>query len=108
MVLTMVCIQFSLGTATLLEKRTDLARHAAKAQLPGIALLWLRARREDVAPAVRSGAMMVLAMACIQFGLGVVTLLEGVPIWVGTLHEAGAMLLLVTLMRTLCRAAPGL
>ena len=51
--------------------------------------------------------MMVLAMACIQFGLGVATLLEGVPIWLGTLHQAGAMLLLVTLVLTLYRAAPG-
>jgi cytochrome c oxidase assembly protein subunit 15 len=81
-------------------------RWLAKLLLLGAVLLWLRSRRDDVAPPVRSGAMMVLAMACIQFGLGVSTLLEGVPVWLGTLHQAGAVLLLATLVLTLYRAAP--
>lgn len=80
-------------------------RWLAKAMVLAVLLLWLRARRDDVSPAVRSATNMMLGMVAVQFGLGVATLLEGVPIWLGTLHQAGAVLLLVTAILTLYRAS---
>lgn len=70
------------------------------------AALWLLARRRDVSPSVRRGTTMVAMMAAIQFGLGVGTILSGAQIAVATMHQAGAVLLLSTLILTLRRTRP--
>ncbi len=58
----------------------------------GLALvLWLRSRRLDHSARARQACELVLAMAVLQFGLGVATLLLGVPIGLAALHQAGAL-----------------
>ncbi len=56
-------------------------------------LLWLAARRSVRSPAARRGFALVTGAAVAQFGLGIAALLSVVPIWLGALHQAGALLL---------------
>lgn len=70
-------------------------------------LLWLAARRRRQAPAARRGFALVAGAAVAQLGLGIATLLLVVPIWLGALHQAGALLLVaatVYLLHALRRA----
>jgi heme a synthase len=79
-------------------------RWLAKALVLAVALLWWRARRTDVSQPARRATNMVAAMAALQFGLGVATILSGAQIALATLHQAGAVLLLSTLVLTLRRS----
>jgi heme A synthase len=45
-------------------------------------------------------------MVAVQFGLGVWTLLSGAEIWLGVLHQTGAVLLLLAMLRVLRIATP--
>ena len=62
--------------------------------LLGIASLWGRAVGSGLA--LRGHAM--LAAAALQFLLGITTLLAAVPVGLGTLHQAGAAILLVSVV----------
>ncbi|MEE8189721.1 MAG: COX15/CtaA family protein [Kiloniellales bacterium] len=55
--------------------------------------LWLGSRRLDLAQGARSACALLPAMAVVQVGLGVSALLLVVPVWLGALHQAGALLL---------------
>lgn len=55
--------------------------------------VWLTARRTSLPPRAELGAHLLLAAALLQFGLGVTTLLLRVPVALGVLHQAGALLL---------------
>ena len=79
-------------------------RWLAKALVLALALLWWRARRNDVSQPVRRATNMVAIMAALQFSLGVATILSGAQIALATLHQAGAVLLLSTLVLTLRRS----
>lgn len=68
--------------------------------------LWVWAGRIGASPQVRRAAMMVGLMALVQFGLGIVTILSGAGIAPATAHQAGAVLLLSTLVLTARRAWP--
>lgn len=60
-----------------------------------VLVLWLRARKEGYpSHAVHSVRLMFL-LVNIQFGLGILTLLMKVPVWLGLLHQLGAVLLLL-------------
>lgn len=50
--------------------------------------------RHEADRAARRWGVAVLAMLLAQVGLGIWTLLAAVPVWLGTLHQAGAVLLL--------------
>lgn len=50
------------------------------------------------APELRLAMIGVGAAALLQFGLGIATLLAVVPVWLGALHQAGAILLLSALL----------
>lgn len=78
-------------------------RWLATALVLGVALFWWRARRGDVSQPVRRAANMVAAMTALQFALGVATILGGAQIALATLHQAGAVLLLSSLVLTLRR-----
>ncbi len=55
--------------------------------------LWLWSRRLTLSgPAARAVAL-VFAMALLQFGLGLSALLLVVPVWLGALHQGGALVL---------------
>ena len=53
--------------------------------------LWLWSRRLDIGARARQACDLVLAMAALQFGLGVATLLLVVPVRLAALHQAGAL-----------------
>lgn len=57
-------------------------------------LLWLWSRGRDLAPSSRQGFAAVAGVALIQMGLGIAALLLAVPVWLGALHQAGALLLI--------------
>lgn len=56
--------------------------------------LWLAARRRPLVPAARTALDLAAAMALIQVALGISTLLLYVPVALGALHQAGALVLL--------------
>lgn len=56
-----------------------------------IVVFWLRTLRQ---PVVGARALVLLAAAAAQVGIGVATLLLMVPIWLGALHQAGAVAVL--------------
>lgn len=79
-------------------------RWLAKALVLAVALFWWRARRADVSAPVRRATNMVATMTLLQFALGIATILSGAQIALATLHQAGAVLLLSTLVLTLRRS----
>ncbi len=60
--------------------------------------LWVKARRNMLAN-LRAHIMFVIVIC--QFLLGITTLLLGVPVWAGALHQLGAVLLLGSVLATL-------
>jgi cytochrome c oxidase assembly protein subunit 15 len=61
--------------------------------------LWLWGLRMDLAPAARGALTLMALMALAQMGLGIATLLAAVPVWLGALHQAGALLLVLLVLR---------
>ncbi|TAM46922.1 MAG: heme A synthase [Gammaproteobacteria bacterium] len=61
--------------------------------LLAIPAFWWQARRVELAPRARTTLHLLLAMLVIQVGLGIATLIYIVPVWLGALHQAGALLL---------------
>ena len=55
--------------------------------------LWLQARRQRLSRRSRRIAGLLALMVLVQAGLGIATLLAGVPVWLGALHQAGALVL---------------
>ena len=70
---------------------------AALLVLGVLALAW-RTRRPET--------LLAVAMALLQLGLGIATILSGVDIAIATAHQAGAVLLLTTLILVRHRATP--
>jgi cytochrome c oxidase assembly protein subunit 15 len=86
-------------------------RVLAAATLIAALALWLAARGRAAALHGLSdrvglvGAIDLVGLAALlQFALGVATLLLVVPVWLGALHQAGALLLLAAALRALHRA----
>lgn len=79
-------------------------RWLAKALVLAVAVFWWRGRRNDVSQPVRRATNMVAVMTALQFALGIATILSGAQIALATLHQAGAVLLLSTLVLTLRRS----
>ncbi len=71
--------------------------------------LWLWSRRLDLSAQARQACELVLAMAVLQFGLGVATLLLVVPVGLAALHQAGALGLVTLALWAVfvLRPAPG-
>lgn len=61
-------------------------------------LAWFRYRRLALDTVQRRALTMMLGMALVQVGLGITTLLMHVPVWLGTLHQGGAVVLLATVL----------
>ena len=69
------------------------------------AMLWLLAGlawRRGKTPAVRLAAAGVAAAVCLQWLIGANLILQGFPLWLGTSHNAGAAVLLLSMV-TLAR-----
>jgi cytochrome c oxidase assembly protein subunit 15 len=73
-------------------------RWLALATAAGIAVFWFRAVRSDLSPGARLAIHLVLGAVILQVVLGVVTLVNVVPLAVAAAHQAGAMLLLSTML----------
>ncbi len=65
--------------------------------------LWLWSRQFCLAPGARRALASTLAMALAQLGLGIATLILVVPVWLGALHQAGALALLGLILLTIHR-----
>jgi cytochrome c oxidase assembly protein subunit 15 len=61
--------------------------------LASILIFWRRARRLALPPAARRAIAALAGMALLQVGLGIATLLLVVPVVLGVMHQAGAVLL---------------
>ncbi len=65
--------------------------------LLGLAVyLWVLARRRPVPPSLRTGTGVFLVLMLVQASLGIATLLAMVPVGLGTLHQAGGVMVLAT------------
>lgn len=85
-------------------------RWLAIATALAVLALSLRALARGVTGAARPLAWLAMAMVLMQVGLGIATLLLAVPIWLGALHQAGALVLIALLVWWLFEAggpAPG-
>ena len=68
-----------------------------------IAIIWNKARKLELTKFQSRGINWLLAIVAMQFILGVLTLMLGVPVWLGVLHQVGAFFLLASMTFTLHR-----
>ena len=68
-------------------------RALAVATLAVVLLYWLSLRRLPLTRFTRCLAAVMAGAALAQAGLGIATLLAYVPVWLGALHQAGALVL---------------
>jgi len=76
-------------------------RLLAELVLLSVVGLWFYAKKFELADRAKLGFNLMLAMVCVQFVLGVATLLMVVPVALGVAHQGGAMLLFTTALFTL-------
>ena len=81
-------------------------RALATASLAAALALWLWSLRLALAPGARRALELACALVWVQFGLGVATLLLIVPVWLGALHQAGALLLFGLVLWAIHRLRP--
>jgi len=68
----------------------------------GIALLlWLWSMRLELSPVTRRACAALAVLSLVQLSLGIATLLLVVPVWLGALHQAGAILVLTAALSAL-------
>ncbi len=77
--------------------------HRMLAMITGLILIALavRLRAPAVAPELRKTATWLFIIVLLQIGLGIETVLNQVPVWLGALHQANAIFLLGIVVRTL-------
>lgn len=68
-----------------------------------ILYIWYRSRKLQLTVPQKNGVNFLLIMVFVQFTLGVLTLINAVPIWLGVLHQVGAFMLLTGMTFTLHR-----
>ena len=78
---------------------------AITAGLTGIALA-LRLRLPGLAAELQQVATVLFAVVLLQIGLGIATVLSHVPVWLGALHQANAIVLLGVVVRVLFLLRP--
>jgi cytochrome c oxidase assembly protein subunit 15 len=89
------------GLASLVEHKPAVQfnhRLLATLTLAAVAWMWWRTLRGDGEPKRRNAATALLLAVLLQYGLGIATLLAFVPVWLGTLHQAGAMIVVTALV----------
>lgn len=65
--------------------------------------LWWKVRNKKITTLQRIGVQGILITVALQFVLGVFTLINGVPIWLGVAHQIGAFFLLAIMTFSLHR-----
>ena len=68
-----------------------------------IVLLYFKSTRFTMDKSQTNGVKALLLIVFVQFGLGVLTLLYGVPLWLGLTHQISAFFLLTAMTFTLHR-----
>ncbi len=68
-----------------------------------IIIIWRKSKQFILAKDQVIGITLLLIMVCVQFLLGVFTILLQVPVWLGVAHQVGAFLLLSAMVFTLHR-----
>lgn len=63
-----------------------------------VVFLWETARKMELTPLQRKSSNFMLSVICIQFLLGIITLLYTVPITLGILHQTGAFVLFASVL----------
>lgn len=58
-----------------------------------VLVFWLANARSQLTQKTRTSLLALAVMVLIQAGLGIATLLSYVPVWLGALHQAGALVL---------------
>jgi heme a synthase len=71
--------------------------HRMLAYATAITVLLLAARTLRVSPALKRWGLVAAQLVVLQVALGVATVLDHVPVWLGALHQANAILLLGSL-----------
>ena len=71
-------------------------RLLAEFVLLALVVVWLYARKFELAGRARTAMNLLLLFGFVQFLLGVATLLMAVPVPLGVAHQGGAMLLFAT------------
>ncbi len=66
----------------------------------GIGFWVLVERRKGLSPRQKQGARLVAGLVCLQFVLGIFTLLHAVPVALGSAHQVGAALLLLATLNS--------
>lgn len=78
-------------------------RYMAYAVVGLVIYLAVKARKEKTNVSQRGGMKFLIGMVSVQFVLGIITLLLGVPVWLGVLHQIGALMLLGSVVFVLHR-----
>lgn len=68
-----------------------------------IAIIWYRGKQLSLTPIQSKSIDSLLILVGVQFLLGVLTIIYGVPLWLGVAHQVGAFLLLSAMTFTLHR-----
>jgi len=68
-----------------------------------IVFLYIKSRKQSLSKAQNNGIGILLVLVFVQFILGVFTLIYGVPVWLGLIHQVSAFLLLSAMTFTLHR-----
>tara|TARA_R110002049_G_scaffold41623_1_gene125092 strand:+ start:9488 stop:10456 length:969 start_codon:yes stop_codon:yes gene_type:complete len=69
-------------------------RYMAYAVVGLVIYLAVRAKKEKTNLSQQGGIKFLIGIVTVQFVLGIITLLLGVPVWLGVLHQIGALILL--------------
>ena len=68
-----------------------------------VGLIWHRSRKIELTTTQRNSVNALVLFVCLQFLLGVFTILLAVPLWLGVAHQVGALFLLTGMTFTLHR-----
>ena len=71
-----------------------------------IMLFWIRTWKSDLALGEKTIVTVLLVVTTIQVCMGIMTLLLGVPVWLGVFHQSGALIVLMILIWILHRVKP--
>ncbi|WP_226633806.1 COX15/CtaA family protein [Brevundimonas poindexterae] len=71
-------------------------RMTAYALMVAVIVYAIQAWRWRLAEGAGASAWVLLGVVMLQAGLGIATLMQGVPVWLGVLHQAGAAVVLAT------------
>lgn len=97
--------------ASLFESRAAVQfNHRALAIVTAVVIvvLWFLSRRPAVSATLRRATSLLLIAVLLQVGLGIWTLLAFVPVSLGTLHQAGALVVVTAMVWVIHRSyAPG-